>query len=549
MNMNFSSLFRRGWVLLFILCVGAPKLLFADGVVLESFYGGWRPSEQVSQAAIIDYRDGMEKMILGVNLLETGAKEKVWIFPIPSSPEEIGLDVLKEMPSLEGYDIRERARKNLKFIKLFLFCTQIYPIPYLLEVLGEEQTLGIGEGPGSLHFPGLPPMGVEVREHIEKYGVTAELITAKDGNAIYSYFRKKGLKISRGAIPVLDEYVGKDYSFVTCWMTQKETIKKTSSKLPFETRGVLVIFPSQKIYYPLYPTSIYGGKIIPIIIQIIGYLAPPKFPSQLESFIDIRYIKGRYFGGFSSSLSQLFGLEERGVWGYTVLSINAPAKFLTKDLWMEKRIQGGINKFLFVSEHPFLFGLFLNFFLSIICAIISGLITLKECKNPLKLATIGIANFFTLIGVAYAIAFTKTRSIKEDGDELLEMEVRGYIWRRGFGFALLTFAAVILCVSMILIPTTLYNLIRVPEGITLDWSEVVFFPVLFLIIIGVIVFGIRLTGIKEEDRERFMQLKRAGYSIWTFRPKDRGKLYFVIVFSALYLLSVWLCVRLISGYF
>jgi len=73
--------------------------------------------------------------------------------------------------------------------------------------------------------------------------------------------------------------------------------------------------------------------------------------------------------------------------------------------------------------------------------------------------------------------------------------------------------------------------------------------VLFLIIIGVIVFGIRLTGIKEEDRERFMQLKRAGYSIWTFRPKDGGKLYFVIVFSALYLLSVWLCVRLISGYF
>jgi len=59
---------------------------------------------------------------------------------------------------------------------------------------------------------------VVVYEHLDKEGMSSELITAKTANGIYDYFNKKGLKIQKDMIPALDAYIGKDYSFVVSWI-------------------------------------------------------------------------------------------------------------------------------------------------------------------------------------------------------------------------------------------------------------------------------------------------------------------------------------------
>jgi hypothetical protein len=51
-------------------------------------------------------------------------------------------------------------------------------------------------------------------EHIEKMGLTTELIGTKEGNALYIYLTGKGLDLPSDSKAILDEYVGKDYSFV-----------------------------------------------------------------------------------------------------------------------------------------------------------------------------------------------------------------------------------------------------------------------------------------------------------------------------------------------
>ena len=118
----------------------------------------------------------------------------------------------------------------------------------------------------------------------------AEVITAKDGQAIYNYFSRKGFNIKEGNISELNSYIGKDYSFIVSWIAPGIVNGKTKRR-----RGIFINFPTSKIYYPLILTSAYGETKMPITIRVLGYVKPEIF-SEIKPYTKVGYFTGRTKG-------------------------------------------------------------------------------------------------------------------------------------------------------------------------------------------------------------------------------------------------------------
>lgn len=128
-------------------------------------------------------------MIITVGLDEENDKGVVWLFPVPSDPNKVVIDIVKNLPQLSGEDISKKAKSNLDGITQSLQLTQIYPIvlvPNVGRFLGSEGVTGGRE------------QDVVVYEHLEKGGITSEIITAKTAEGLSDYFKSKGQRLTVG---------------------------------------------------------------------------------------------------------------------------------------------------------------------------------------------------------------------------------------------------------------------------------------------------------------------------------------------------------------
>jgi hypothetical protein len=70
------------------------------------------------------------------------------------------------------------------------------------------------------------------------------------------------------------------------------------------------------------------------------------------------------------------------------------------------------------------------------------------------------------------------------------------------------------------------------------------FIIFYVAPLSALAFVLFLKRIKPEDKSLFAQLKSAGYSSWSFQPKDKMKFIFVPLFSASFLVISWLIIKL-----
>jgi len=208
----------------------------------------WDYSDESNQQAFINYDNGLQKMIISVGLEGENSNGTVWLFPIPSEPNKVAIDVVKSLPRLSGEEISKKAKSNLDDITKFLQITQLYTIPFIsfygtsetTETWGMDDTLGAPRG-----FGRDIEQDVVVYEHLEKEGITSEIVTAKTANGLYDYLKNKGLKVESGSIPVLDNYIGKEFSFVTSWISSPERFISAE-----EIKNNLYTYFSNKYLYP-----------------------------------------------------------------------------------------------------------------------------------------------------------------------------------------------------------------------------------------------------------------------------------------------------------
>lgn len=413
--------FMKRFLVLTILFLSLASVKgLCDGIIIYPRYP-YSLIDENYQLAAINYQDGIQKMIIGINIDMKNLSEALWIFPIPAEPNKVAIDIVSQFPRFSGSEIEYKLKYNLNMIKKFSQFTQIYPFIFLIffspftyhfnALESTSKTLGISE--------------VTIHEHIEKEGIITELISAKSGDVLYNYLRSKGLEARETSIPILDYYIGKNYTFVVSWISSLNySYDIYEGRYPYyrgysyRQPGVFISFPTDKIYYPLLPTSTYGSKRIPIRLYVIGYVTPELY-NEIKPYTIVGYFLSSYYYPETIELEMFYANKEMK---YTLIEIVAPAKYLTNDLWISKKAPGKIIYAdllcsLF-SSHPLISLFILTVIFSMVSGAIAGYILFKEVK---KFALLGLANLFTIFGVIFAILlFVKIEKLDKDVEEKIK---------------------------------------------------------------------------------------------------------------------------------
>lgn len=512
----------------------------------------WDYVLESNQQAFINYQNGVQKMLISISLSED-SDGSLWLFPIPAEPEDISLDVVTELPDLNGENIQDLAEREVDTIKGFFYLSQIYSINYAI-----REFIGSSHHSKSGYLSGGPVVGgdffgdngleqdVVVHEHIDKEGITSEIITAKTGEALYEYLRDKEFKIKEGSIAVLDQYIGEEYSFVTSW---KETSSKNSGVLSSiddifyqrnsvpqkrsVQRGLFVTFPTNKIYFPLLPTSVYGASVIPISLRIVGHVSPKIF-NDIKPFVKTEYYLDK-FVSLDSDLMAFYGGRRGSNLEYTKIEIKAPSNHFTDDLWINAREPLKANYLTFIYKYPLIFGILLFALISVAFSVMVGYVIFKDLRSDIKkLIMIGLSNFLTIIGLIVTVFFTRTKEKNEEADLIvLELKQKKYVKKRKLAVPVFLIDIPLMLLSILILSTVTFGLVPVvPVG-------VIFLLLPFLFSLAILILYLILIRIRPEDKVIFDRLKSYGYSTWAFTPKDVRKIFFVPIFSVLFVILVY----------
>ncbi len=560
-------------------------------IAVDLYSGIWRYSPENSQEAWINYENGLEKMILSVNVEKN--ENALWIFPVPADPNKVIVDIISTTPGIWGIEIKEGAKSRLSFLQFILSTTQIYPVPTLtiikfIKRLFWPPDISDTSGIITLESGGTIEMmefweepEVIIHKHLEKEGMTTEIITAKSAQALYQYLKDKNLNIDEGTIPALDHYIGKEFSFVISWISEIPQLSESTQsteEIPWWPRilpspwgerapkgiqrGVFVTFPTSQIYYPLFLTSVYGDKTIPVEIRVLGHRSPLIF-EDIKPYTNVEYFVGDYSTQRLKDEEELKnfydGKKERIK--YTKITIEAPSKFLTNDLWINPKapIKTYYTSFFVFTTFWFVFfGIVFLILASIIASVLAGSIVFKNLRNKKgisKLALIGLSNCFSIIGLIIAVFLsTKLKPLDENTKLLLnKIKQRGYFWKRRLAIIIfivfIPFMLIILLfLPVIILPGIISVVVEEFKNPSPDFrflrDFVIFIWGLYLIPSLPLIFANRLRKIKKEDKPLFDQLKLAKYSSWLFVPRE--KLFFIFLFSIFFLVIEWLLIELIK---
>ena len=415
----------------------APSLVLADGMMIKPDpYGNrWDFVSENNQQAYINYEDGLEKLILSIGLEEADS-EAVWIFPVPADPQKVVIDILTETPNLRGEEINKKAKSELEDIKEALLLTQIYPA--FFTSLTKTTTLSVQTNKGwGLSEDGYGRQAdVIIYEHLEKEGMTTEIITARTSKGLQEYFKSKKLDIGQDSIPALNHYIGKEFTFVASWISKSSTTRSSSKQ-----KGVFVTFPTEKIYYPLVLTSVYGSERIPTTIRVVGFVSPKVF-KDIKNYTEVEYYIDEYVN--LNNIDNFYNGDRENV-KYTKIEMNAPSKLLTQDLWMSTRQP--LRTFFpsFISQHPFATGIILLVLISILTSILAGLVIFREARNKkeiLKFGLLGLFNCLTIIALIIRLHSLRIRKNDEKNQVLInKLKEQGYLIHRKDSKRKMTFVA------------------------------------------------------------------------------------------------------------
>lgn len=408
-------------ILVFLLIGILPNSVRGDGcwVYRPSSLEQWVTMPQEKQIGIINFRNGYEKLILVVDIKNSTLQgdTAAWIFPVPSTPDKVQIDILNDVPNLYGTDLRHYAQQELSTPYFLMYLSQPFLLPLWIVYTYTSSMMYSAQG-----------NAYTVYEHIEKNGLTTEKIDANDSLAFQSYLITHNLSLPDSARTIIDEYIGEDYCFIVSWISNITAFKHNATQSarsyyyygnprdPVYSLGVSINFPSESIYYPLKLTSSYGNQTIPIYLQIIDYVTPHSYPLLAQEglmrtwyFEDLWYTVPANLTTFfaeqlereqSSSSSETSLLRNLH---YTQLEIEAKAKYFTEDLWIEDTVPQTVSTLDFIASNSILVLLFLFIALSCLASLIAGmLIYSRQHPSFYKFALLGLSNLGGLLGFALA---------------------------------------------------------------------------------------------------------------------------------------------------
>ena len=414
----------RQYIAVFLIFVLLIPTVAADGMTFRGDTQLFNLQPEKEQAGAIFYENGYENMLLSVSLdWNTTGNRSVWIFPVPAAPEDISIDMLKGYPYLHGKWLEEE---------------------YYDTIL---QTIGTGAAYALFPFSGpsvsvyfMPRHGgplsadiqqdIQVYQHVEKMGLTSELVTAENADAIERYLSGKGIVLPDGSKEILNEYSGKKYSFVITSVSNVTEFRSQFRGIQYhyatsemaDMLSVFVRFPTERAYFPLKLTSAYGTRIIPVTITVNGWVTP-IVPDTIRAGESIRtgdlwFTRAgtvtTYFKQGSDSwdakteyiypeLRKFTNGRELIPAIYTKVRIYTPSSNFTDDLWFENNPPVDVTIKDMIIQNKVLLGILIYLILSMLASLIAGLIVFRSGPvSKIWLIIHGLWNCATVIGLIYA---------------------------------------------------------------------------------------------------------------------------------------------------
>jgi len=396
--------------------------VFADGMIVNTFQ---MPARQESQEAFIHYENGKENLFIMVNMQEAvqSGQKNVWIFPVPSSPENIEINNLRGFPRLGGEEIKQKTIGNLLGLEAYM-ATAAFP-PFIvfsmLMMIGSVGTIGTANyETGS---KAVDVSGLTIYEHIDKYGIATEVIKAHDSALFRDFLEARGTNLSSEAENFLKEYMGQDYSFVISWISDAEQAGENNGNYYGQTNpiGVFIKFPSKDIYYPLKPTAYYGNDSFPVTVNISGFKNPEIFQNIKE-----KTKIGHYYRAFLSrtiqeeeTLIQIFNGTLPQELAYTKISINTSASYFTQDLRISTQENYGAHGLNWINQTWLFWMLLLFLGFAYLSIFLTNKLYLNNGLQRKHLIIIALSNLATAIAAAivFAVISKKYFGLKPKEDE------------------------------------------------------------------------------------------------------------------------------------
>lgn len=468
-----------------LLTISCVPYVNADGGMIMYKMDRWEMLDEDQQLCAINYHEGIQNMILSVNTGEEITGEKaVWIFPVPAKPEKTVINIVEGFPELNGYDVESKAENSVSDIFGFIRVSQIYTLPLFIFTgsigKGSFNSLEMyaGEIDGikgvtvheSIEKSGLTTELISALDSnsFSNYLISKDLDVPPNFKSIlndyigeeYSFVvswisdvEKFKLEQPEGyIIGLLEEgkidearklfdgldyesenygYDSKKYGYyyylneIFEYIDKGRNIEEYQIEELKRNRGtgnilsVFISFPTDKIYYPLKPTSVYGSKKVPAIIYVMDYVKPELYP-EIKAYSDVDYFFRENFD-VPENLNDFFGGSDTKDLKYTKIKINPPSKYLTEDLWIERKVPLKVFLADSVNRFPFWFGLFFFVICSCLASLLSGIIIFGvKGVSKIKFMLFGLWNFLTLIGFSIAaytnkidVKFTKLQEIQQ----------------------------------------------------------------------------------------------------------------------------------------
>jgi hypothetical protein len=373
------------WLLFAIVVLfHCPTQLQADGALYHA--SSLRPLREKEQMAAIFFRDGRQKMVIALNFDVETTDSALWVFPVPGTPNQTKVDVIDTFPRFMGPDVRDGAAFRIHANMTFVRATQIYPLPF--------DMISLFLWSKSDH------------DQVEKWGIRAETITAKSVDDLATYLREKKSGIAKEHLTTFQPYLNGNYVLVVAWIESREQVLKEFPA--YKRRGgerrpcLFVEFTTERAFYPLRPTRLYGNHITPVRLFVVGHVQTHTAPA-LTKVLRVSYRE--QLGPLESPPPFAEGLPA-GKLRYTRIQLDTAAEEFTDDLYfspLEEDPPGVPYARLIESAWPGFFLLLdvvVFLALSYVSAGLSGLILFRRWKGY---AVIGLANLLTIVGVYVAI--------------------------------------------------------------------------------------------------------------------------------------------------
>lgn len=397
-------------ILVLLLCPPAAS----DGMIFIEDNNIWQLQQEETQLAAIHYQRGIENLLISVSPgKDFHGEQATWIFPVPAKPDEIHIDVLKGFPPFGGKNLEDTYYSSVTTSSAVQIFYATFPVSFLcggsiLQFSGSMN--GVSGSMRSLSSYDVTP-GIQIHRHIEKRGVSTEVVTAADADSLETYLSSLGMTAKNDNQAYFQEYIGKEYSFVITYISDMHSFKaqsdadirgSTSHGTHSNALGIFVRFPTERIFYPLKPTAIYGTSQIPVLLYVTG-LNEPALSRSILDHTEVSYFMQEHFE-VSADLEPFFnGNTAQSRLPYTKIKISTPAESFTEDLWIDPGKPLEIQLKWIYTEIVGIISVIVYIFLSSVSSLLAGLIVFrKKPVNPRTLLFHGLWNCITFIGLVHA---------------------------------------------------------------------------------------------------------------------------------------------------